>query len=159
MNTSPSIDAPQTNILGLSNPDQYLCHFTQFHYVHPSIVVRLIGAPKASLTLLQFDAVLYMNFPLLWGGANVCIAGRSETIQFMQQIGMLSSDLAKADFETTFNAMPYRYYYIDAYTQFDSRSRIKILAKSCLLLDSQSELFNIANEQFFKSLNHESGSH
>jgi len=120
----------QTNILGLPEPERYHAYVRRAVGSHPYLWITLKGKSDEPQLGVQLDGVCYMDLFPNWKSANICIASRFETIQFMQQVGVhippnLKNDaLQKVLEETEY----YNYYYIETLTPFNQPYRIKILA-------------------------------
>jgi len=77
----------QKNVLGLENPDEYHCIAIHYRRGHSELLVRVFPnkSDNSEPFFLIFQAVEYFEGPLMWWGANFCIATDDEYQNFLAE--------------------------------------------------------------------------
>jgi len=78
------------NILNLDAPAIYRCHIHHYHSRLSRLYVRVFkGASRIPAFYLLFPDAGYVEGPINWDGANLCIAPHEECIALMLETGMI----------------------------------------------------------------------
>jgi hypothetical protein len=79
----------QKNVLDLENPDEYHCIAIHYRRGHSELLVRVFpNNPDEAEFFLIFQAVEYFEGPLMWSGADFCIATDDESQNFLTERGL-----------------------------------------------------------------------